>query len=369
MIIGSLLFLCFAWLAGWAAFYKVPFLFDPTTKLKKNPSLSIIIPARNESGNLPILLESLQKQQFRPKEIIVSDDNSTDDTIEIAEAFGAAVIKKQDSDSSFGKGAACSRGAAAAAGEWLLFMDADTYLESEDSLVHFVMAFEKQNRNGVLSVQPFHQVKALYEQLSVIFNIMVLAGMNVFTVFEDRFDPAGAFGPCLMCTKEQYDLIGGHKVSSGSIMEDFILGKKFQEAGFSIKLYAGKNALHFRMYPNGMKQLIEGWSKNFATASQATNPKVLFLIVSWITGGIGAGIFLVLSLVLQVDYRVLWGIIVYVLYLFQLRMFANRVGDFRFSVLLFYPIVFLFFIVLFSWSMIQTHILKTVTWKGRKLKV
>ena len=369
MIIGSLLFLCITWLAGWAAFYKVPFLFDRSTDLKEVPPLSIIIPARNEAENLPILLKSLQQQQLRPKEIIVSDDNSTDDTIEVARAYGAEVVEKKPGDSLMGKGAACSRGAEAATGEYLLFMDADTYLESKDSLYHFIRTFEKQGHQGVLSVQPYHQVKFLHEQASVIFNIMVLAGMNAFTIFGNRFIEAGAFGPCLMCTKEQYDLVGGHKISHGSIMENFVLGKKFQESGFPLRLYAGKKVIHFRMYPNGIKQLIEGWSKNFATASQATNPKILFLIICWITGGVASGVFFVLILFSNASYWIFFGVLIYILYLVQLKVFADRVGQFRFSILMGYPFFFLFFIVIFSWSMIQTHILKTVTWKGRKLKV
>lgn len=369
MVIGSLLFLCFTWLAGWTAFYKVPFLFDRSTDLKGNLSLSIIIPARNEAENLPILLKTLQQQQFRPKEIIVSDDNSTDGTIEVARAYGAEVVQKQPGDSTIGKGAACSRGAEVATGECLLFMDADTYLESKDSLHHFIRTFEKQGCNGILSVQPFHQVNFLYEQASVIFNIMVLAGMNAFTIFGNRFIEAGAFGPCLMCTKEQYDLVGGHKISLGSIMEDFVLGKKFQELGLPLRLYAGKKVIHFRMYPDGIKQLIEGWSKNFAIASQATDPKVLFLIICWITGGIASGIFFVFTLFSSASYGIFFSVIIYILYLIQLKVFADRVGRFRFSVLIGYPFLFLFFIVLFGWSMIQTYVLKTVTWKGRKLKV
>lgn len=369
MVIGSVLFLCFTWLAGWAVFYKVPFLFNQSKDLTEYPSLSIIIPARNEAENLPILLKTLEQQQFRPKEIIVSDDNSTDSTIEVAKSYGAQIIEKQPSDSSVGKGAACSRGAEAATGEWLLFMDADTYLESKDSLHHFMRTFERQGRKGVLSVQPYHQVKFLYEQISIIFNIMVLAGMNAFTFFGDRFVEAGAFGPCLMCTKEQYELVGGHKIIRGSIMEDFVLGKKFQESGFPIHLYAGKKVIHFRMYPDGIKQLIEGWSKNFATASQATNPKVLFLIICWISGGILSGVFLVATLFFSIGYTMFFGVAIYLFYLIQLKVFTDRVGQFRFSVLIGYPFLFFFFIVLFSWSMIQTHIFKTVTWKGRKLKV
>ena len=58
----------------------------------KNVKLSIIIPARNEAGNLPHLLHALKVQTLEPFEIIVVDDFSEDDTKVIAESYGVTVI-------------------------------------------------------------------------------------------------------------------------------------------------------------------------------------------------------------------------------------------------------------------------------------
>ncbi len=86
---------------------------------------SIIIPAYNEAAYLPQCLKSAQRQTGGFKiEIIVADNNSTDQTAAIAEAMGARVVR----ESRQGVGAARRAGVAAASGDYILNIDADTRL-------------------------------------------------------------------------------------------------------------------------------------------------------------------------------------------------------------------------------------------------
>ena len=84
-------------------------------------TISIVLPAKNESEGLRRTLPAL-RAAYPGAEIIVVDDGSTDETAVIAAGAGASVLS---SPYSMGNGAAVKRGARAARGEILVFMDAD----------------------------------------------------------------------------------------------------------------------------------------------------------------------------------------------------------------------------------------------------
>lgn len=85
------------------------------------PTVTIILPAKNEATALATLLPNLRKAQPQ-SEIIVVDDGSTDNTRELC---SRNEVKCLSSPYSMGNGAAVKRGARAANGEILVFMDAD----------------------------------------------------------------------------------------------------------------------------------------------------------------------------------------------------------------------------------------------------
>ncbi len=91
-------------------------------------SLSVVIPAKNESKGLALFLPSL-RETYPDAEIIVVDDGSSDDTATVAEVEGASVVRHPYSK---GNGAAIKSGARAATGEVLLFMDGDGQHRVED---------------------------------------------------------------------------------------------------------------------------------------------------------------------------------------------------------------------------------------------
>jgi glycosyltransferase involved in cell wall biosynthesis len=83
--------------------------------------ISVILPAKNEAQGLQRTLPGL-RAQFPDAEVIVVDDGSTDATAEVAAGHGVTVLS---SPYSMGNGAAIKRGARAASGDILVFMDAD----------------------------------------------------------------------------------------------------------------------------------------------------------------------------------------------------------------------------------------------------
>lgn len=91
-------------------------------------SLSILIPAYNESAELPGTLarvrDAVQSVGVSDWEVIVCDNNSTDDTAALATRGGARVVFEPHNQIARAR----NRAASAARGEWLLFLDADTRL-------------------------------------------------------------------------------------------------------------------------------------------------------------------------------------------------------------------------------------------------
>ena len=92
------------------------------------PTLSIVLPAKNESAGLRTFLPELCAR-YPDAQILVVDDGSDDDTAAIAESHGAQVVSHKYSK---GNGAAIKSGARAALGDILLFMDADGQHRVED---------------------------------------------------------------------------------------------------------------------------------------------------------------------------------------------------------------------------------------------
>ena len=84
--------------------------------------ISIIVPTLNEEKYLPLLLESIKKQDFNNYEIVIADAGSKDKTLEVAEKYNCRVIK----GGLPAKGR--NEGARAAKGDLLFFIDADSIL-------------------------------------------------------------------------------------------------------------------------------------------------------------------------------------------------------------------------------------------------
>lgn len=90
--------------------------------------LSVILPAKNEANGLRKVLPAI-RALHAGAELIVVDDGSTDDTVEVAKSHGAVVVRHPRS---LGNGAAIKSGARAAHGDVLVFMDADGQHKPED---------------------------------------------------------------------------------------------------------------------------------------------------------------------------------------------------------------------------------------------
>lgn len=106
-----------------------------------NKLTSIIIPTRNNVDCLTLCLQSIRNLTSAPYEIIVVANKCTDNTKEIAKAYGAKVVTCDDAD---GFSTPCNRGVQAASGDFLLFLNDDTVV-SKDWLTNLHKSYELLN--------------------------------------------------------------------------------------------------------------------------------------------------------------------------------------------------------------------------------
>jgi len=331
---------------------------------KRRSRVSVIIPARNEGHQIGRLLRSLEGQTVKPCEVIVVDDDSSDNTAIVAQEEGALVIGSELLPEGWnGKAWACWQGACASTGDTLLFLDADTWLEPEG--IEWLLRLREGS--GLLSVQPYHVTEEPYEQLSAFFNIVVVAAVGAFTPFGDRLKPGGAFGPCVMCSRDEYFRTGGHREVAGKLLEDIPLAKLFLRHGSPVRCYAGQGIVSFRMYPAGLRQLVEGWTKGMGYGAFSVNPVFSVLTAAWITGCLGAFSALTRAIASAAALPAWTGLIVYSSYALAIGWMLRETGRFRWWTSVLFPIPLCFFAVIVVRSLLSTYLLRRVTWKGRAI--
>ncbi len=350
------------WCAGWWLLWRVPTpaKIDPDAGV---PPISIVVPARNEEDALPTVLASLGPQLRPGDEVLVVDDHSTDATAAVARRSGATVLDAPPLPPGWqGKVWACHIGAEAAANDELMFLDADTRLEP-GGLSRLRAAADQAG--GLYSVQPWHEVPRPHERLAALFNVVAMMGTGAFTprAATPRAAPrrcvrtVGAFGPCLVTGADDYRAVGGHASVAGAVVDDAALAERYRRAALPVTLRGGRGTIAFRMYPAGLSQLAEGFTKNFATAARLVRPLTLVFLVTWLAA-------LSTPPVLVADEPVV-AAACYLAVAVQLGVLLRRLGSFGPLTAVLYLVPLATFVAVFAWSIVITFGRGRVRWKGR----
>ncbi len=326
--------------------------------------VSVIVPARNEAKNLPYLLSSISKQEAI--EVIVMDDGSTDETLATAKYYGANVYTVENDTTWQGKSHACWQGSKYATHDLLMFVDADVQFTCDDSIQNIANQYDLQGGKGLLSIQPYHKIKKLYENISAIFNLMTIVGMNQFSITKSANNEQGAFGPVLVTNKQDYKFTQGHLKAKNHIIEGFAISKAYHEYDLPVNLHEGQGVVNFRMYPQGYKALLEGWSKHFALGSQITKTSTLMFVFLWLFGSLESILAVLFSINLSLLY-ILLAITLYFIYAIQFHIFIRRTGNFNLVASLCHPLLFTCFVVIFFKSWLDINVFKRIHWKGRRI--
>lgn len=213
--------------------------------------LSIIIPTLNEEKFLPRLLESIKNQVlFDDYEIIVSDGNSSDKTIEIAKQHNCLINVDKNLNHRHPSWQR-NGGAKIAHGDVLIFFDADTVLQV-DFLEKAVKEFKSKNLVCAGFYFKFNPHKSYYGILAFLYNF--------FCFFRQYFAPV-AIGAAIISKKSAHDEIGGFDTEI-KLAEDYDYCQRISSLGKfrmikSIKLLYSSR----RIEKDGFWKTAMAWAK------------------------------------------------------------------------------------------------------------
>jgi glycosyltransferase involved in cell wall biosynthesis len=345
------------------------------------PTVSAIVPARNEEACLHTCLDSLLAQNAVNVEVIVVDDHSTDHTHEIASSMMSKMMSKTISNSGpqtsarvslrlieagplppgwTGKNNAVTAGSAVARGDWLLFTDADT-IHLPGSLKRAIDEARRRDA-ALLSYSPGQIVETFFEKavMPVIFAELA-ASFRPSQVSDPKSSAAAANGQYILITREAYDAVGGHAAIAGELLEDVALARAVKRSGRKIFFRYAADAVRTRMYRT-FAQLREGWIKNLALLFPAPARLAALRAIEFIL--IVATFVISISAALRGHWRAAavpatLAVILYALFLARIRR-AHFRWDANLLALLGLP--------LFAYLLLRSksaHANGSVCWKGR----
>ncbi len=232
------------------------------------PTLSVLIPARNEAANIRAALESVLASEGLGLEVLVWDDSSTDATAEIVESFARTdarvrLLRGVPPPAGWaGKPFGCHSLAREARGEVLLFLDADVRIRKSDSLARIASAFNRTDLD-LLSGIPAQITTTLPEALIVPLIHFVLLGFLPIQKMRTSGSPsfAAACGQLLAVRAAAYHACGGHAPVRNSFHEGITMARSFRKQGRRTDLFDASETATCRMY-EGWAQVWNGFAKN-----------------------------------------------------------------------------------------------------------
>jgi chlorobactene glucosyltransferase len=356
ILLITLLFWLTAIILAWQAernYCQLPVL-QPVQNPAPLPTLSIIIPARNEARVLPRLLASLKDQQYPSKlEIIVVDDNSQDGTGEIAKSFGAKVIRLDELPPGWlGKPHACQRGAGMAAGDWFLFTDADTIHQplSAASAVDFAL----RNNLNALSLFLKHITSGWYDAA-----VLGTAFTGLFAgwgTMEDMFN-----GQFILVKRSLFESSGGFASVRQAAIEDVAFGRRLQSLGYEAPVLRGELLASVHMY-RSLSQLWHGLTRLGSGALTRSIGSTIFMVI-FIAQVTSPFIYFVLAMFGLLNW--IYPLLAWLIVISMVSPWMRRIRSKWLAV--FVPFGAMFIIFSAGWGVIQRLTGLGNYWKGRRV--
>jgi chlorobactene glucosyltransferase len=266
--------------------------------LPEYPFVSVCVPARDEERDIEACLTSLLNQDYPQFEVIVVDDNSTDETPGIIESLQerhANLISIQGAALPadwYGKPFALHQAGQKARGELLLFTDADPVFQpyALTTAVHLI----QKHGLDMVSLLPGAEFGSFWER---VVQPVIFAFIAALTRFRKVNDPeskaAMGVGAFILLRRAMYGRVGGHETLKQTILEDIGMARLVKRAGAKIMIADAQKIYSIRMY-HSFREIWIGWRKNVFLAMKKSIFKTFyyifcvlgFVVTPWLMVGI-----------------------------------------------------------------------------------
>ncbi|MYL70754.1 glycosyltransferase [Halobacillus litoralis] len=253
-------------------------------KLGETPSVSLLVPLRNEADNVEGLIHSLRALTYPDVEVILLDDHSEDGTFEklneqVRDDGRFTIIQGKELPEDWnGKVHACHQLSQAANGEYYLFLDADARVAP--GIIQQTLAMMQEKKASMLSGFPnYPNANFLSHMLVPLQHMVVLLHLPLF-VANRTTKPmfTAACGIFIMIDRKAYEAIGGHESVKSSLVEDVHIAREVKKHGYKMILANITESVLSYMYDSG-KETWEGFKKNVYTGIGRSAGMVVFLTI------------------------------------------------------------------------------------------
>jgi glycosyltransferase involved in cell wall biosynthesis len=239
------------------------------------PRVSIIVPARNEAEHIEAALRSLLQLDYPDYGVIAIDDRSEDRTGEIIDRLSAEWRAHSDSahhrlsvlhisqlpQGWLGKVHAMWKGAQEAAGDWLLFTDADVVFRPD--ALRRAVAYAQGERADHVVLFPTMIMKSAGERMMMaFFQAQFVFAHRPWKVADPKSRDSIGVGAFNLVRRSVYEQIGTYAVLRMAVLDDMMLGELLKQNGFRQRCVFGRDLLRLR-WMVGVMGMVRGLTKNF----------------------------------------------------------------------------------------------------------
>ncbi len=252
---------------------KIPLMSEaPDPEGHPLPRISIIFAARDEAEKLPHALATFQDLDYPNYEVIAADDRSVDATGAILDAAAAsnvnfkAVHISELPDGWLGKPHALEAAYRGAAGEWIVFTDADVRFAPK--VLRKALGLMESKGWDHLTILADIDMQSFWEITAIsFFGMGFVLGTQPWRVSNPHSPAYMGVGAFNMVRRSVYEKIGTHQRLRMEVIDDMKLGKLVKETGFRSGIAVSQNFVRVRWH-DGFGAIVQGVTKNMFAGFQ-----------------------------------------------------------------------------------------------------